>query len=218
MRYRQGVPLELRTSFHRELESIERSVNVLFALVAEGLSGATDALLAGDSEMARELADRDSEIDRLYAEVEAVVERQLCLQSPAASDLRFLLTMLRILPELERSGDLTEHIASRAVLGLGSSLSPRVRLLIQRMGEVGGSMWRELADAFVQRDAESAARLRVEDDQLDELHSSLSALLAAGELNMPATMEMTLVGRFYERLGDHAVNIAERIRQLAPRP
>src|SRR5260370_3444705 len=156
------MPVELRKSFHREQADIEQSVVVLFALVAEGLSGATDALLAGDFEAARLLAQRDSVVDRLYADVEAIAERQLTLQSPTASDLRFLLAVLRILPELERSGDLTEHIASRAALGLASELTPRVRLLIQRMGEVGVSMWRAAADAFAQRGAEAAARLRYE--------------------------------------------------------
>ena len=211
------MPVELRKSFHRELADIEKSVVVLFALVAEGLSGATEALLAGDLEAARDLAQRDSVVDRLYADVEAIAERQLTLQSPTASDLRFLLAVLRILPELERSGDLTEHIASRAALGLGSELTPRVRLLIQRMGEVGVSMWRGVSDAFSQRDAEAAARLREEDDELDELHSSLTAELASGAMKTPVTMELTLVSRFYERLGDHAVNIAERVRHLAPR-
>ena len=210
------MPIPLRRSFHQELADIERSVNVLFALVAEGLSGATDALLSGDLDAARQLAQQDSEVDRIYSGVEAVVERQLTLQSPAASDLRFLLNVLRILPELERSGDLTEHIAARAARGLGSELPPRVRLLVQRMGEVGVSMWRGVADAFAQRDAEAASRLREEDDELDDLHSSLTAELASQGLATPVTMEMALVGRFYERLGDHAVNIAERVRLLAP--
>jgi phosphate transport system protein len=211
------VAIPLRKTFHQELAEIERSVNVLFALVAEGLSGATDALLSGDLDAARRLAQQDSEVDRIYADVEAVVERQFSLQSPAASDLRYLLVVLRILPELERSGDLTEHIASRAARGLGPELSPRVRRIVQRMGDVGVRMWRSTADAFTQRDPDAAFRLRGEDDELDELHSSLIAELASDNTSLPVKMEMTLVGRFYERLGDHAVNIAERIRHLAPR-
>jgi len=211
------MPLELRRSFHRDLDEIERSVNVLFALVGESLAGATDAFLAGDLDAARQLAQQDSVVDRLYADVEAVVERQLTLQSPIASDLRFLLAVLRILPELERSGDLTAHIASRAARGLGAELPPRVRLLVQRMGEVGVEMWREVAEAFGERDAEAASRLREHDDELDDLHSALTAELASQTMSTPVTMEMTLVGRFYERLGDHSVNIAERIRFLAPR-
>jgi phosphate transport system protein len=210
------MPAELRKTFHREMDDIERSVNVLFALVAEGLSGATEALLNSDLEAAVRLAEQDTVVDRLYADVERVVERQLSLQSPAASDMRFLLAMLRILPELERSGDLTEHIASRAKQRLGSELTPRCRLLVQRMGEVGADMWRSVADAFVQRDGDAAERLREADDELDDLHSSMTAELAASALSPPVLMEMALVARFYERLGDHAVNIAERIRRLAP--
>jgi phosphate transport system protein len=210
------MPAELRKSFHREMDDIERSVNVLFALVAEGLSGATEALLSGDHEAAVRLAEQDTVVDRIYADVEQVVERQLSLQSPAASDMRFLLAMLRILPELERSGDLTEHIASRAAQRLGSELTPRCRLLVQRMGAVGVEMWRSVADAFAQRDGDAAERLREVDDELDDLHSSMTAELAASPLSAPVLMEMALVARFYERLGDHAVNIAERIRRLAP--
>jgi phosphate transport system protein len=209
------VPAELRKTFHRDLADIERSTTVLFALVAEGLSGATEAFLSGDHDAAVALAQQDVVVDRVYADVEAVVERQFSLQSPTASDLRFLLAMLRILPELERSGDLTAHIASRAARGIGSELTPRGRLLVQRMGEVGVSMWRATADAFAQRDGEAAERLREEDDELDDLHSSLTGELAAHPLSPPIMMEMALVARFYERLGDHAVNIAERVRRFA---
>jgi phosphate transport system protein len=199
------------------MEEIARSVTVLFALVAEGLSGATDALLSGDMDAARKLAQQDLVIDRLYADVEAIVMRQLSLQGPAASDLRFLLSVMRILPELERSGDLTAHIASRAARGVGTELPPRVRLLVQRMGEVGVAMWREAADAFAQRDANASLRLREADDELDDLHSSITAELASHTMSTPVVMEMTLIARFYERLGDHAVNIADRVRFLAPR-
>jgi phosphate transport system protein len=210
------MPGELRRTFHRDLEEIERSVMVLFALVAEGLAGATDALLSGDLEAARNLAQQDVVVDRLYADVETVVMRQFTRQSPVASDLRFLLSVMRILPELERSGDLSEHIASRAARGIGAELSPRVRLIVQRMGEVGVEMWHDAADAFAQRDAEACDRLREDDDELDDLLLALTAELAAQPPRTPVLMEMTLVGRFYERLGDHAVNIAERIRFLAP--
>jgi phosphate transport system protein len=210
------MPEELRRTFHRDLEEIERSVMVLFALVTEGLGGATDALLSGDMEAARKLAQQDVVVDRLYADVEAVVMRQFTRQSPVASDLRFLLSVMRMLPELERSGDLSEHIASRAARGVGAELSPRVRLIVQRMGEVGVMMWHATADAFAQRDATACERLREDDNELDDLLLALTAELVAQPTSAPVLMEMTLIGRFYERLGDHAVNIAERIRFLAP--
>ena len=206
---------DLRLGFHRELDEIDQKVVQLFALVSEGLSAATDAFLAGDREAAKQLVDRDKVIDSLYVDVEEIVYRQLVTQSPMAKDLRFLLSVLRIVPELERSGDLAEHIAARAARGVATALTPRIRGLIEQMGLVGTEMWRRAADAYVERDPEAASELNERDDELDELHVSLTAELVSGELTVPIALEMTLVARFYERLGDHAVNIGERIRYIA---
>jgi phosphate transport system protein len=209
------VPEELRTGFHRDLREIDGKVVQLFALVGEGLAAATDALLSGDVETAKTLMERDDLIDSLYLDVERLVQHQLVLQSPMAADLRFLISVLRIVPELERSHDLAEHIARRATRGLTGELTPRVRGLLGQMGRVGVAMWREAADAYVERDASVAAMLADADDEMDELHVSLTAELVSGNLTVPVALELTLVGRFYERLGDHAVNIANRVRYLA---
>ena len=98
-------------AYHQRLEEIEGKVIQLFALVAEGLAAATDALLSGDREVARLLMEREVLIDTLYVDVEELVNSQMALQAPVAKDLRFLLSVLRIVPELERSHDLVEHIA-----------------------------------------------------------------------------------------------------------
>jgi len=210
--------VELRSAFHRELDRIELQVRQLFALVSEGVAGATDALLAGDRQAARDLVARDAMLDALYVDVEEIVQKQFALQAPMATDLRFLLSVLRIVPELERSGDLAEHIAARATRGISDSLTPRIRGLIEQMGRIGTQMWREAADGYVDRDADVARRLNERDDELDELHSSLTAELVTGQLSVPIALEMALVARFYERLGDHAVNIGERIRYIAEGP
>ena len=209
------MPEELRTAFHRDLREIDGKVVQLFALVGEGLAAATDALLSGDIETARTLMERDDLIDSLYIDVERLVQHQLVLQSPMAADLRFLISVLRIVPELERSHDLAEHIARRATRGLTGELTPRVRGLLEQMGRVGVSMWRDAADAYVERDGGAADRLTDADDEMDELHVSLTAELVSGNLTVPVALELALVGRFYERLGDHAVNIANRVRYLA---
>ena len=206
---------DLRVDFHRELEDIDQKVVQLFALVSEGLSAATEAFLSGDRESAKQLIDRDKVIDSLYMDVEEIVYRQLATQSPMAKDLRFLLSVLRIVPELERSGDLVEHIARRAATGVASALTPRIRGLIEQMGIVGTEMWRLAADAYVERDALAAVELNERDDEIDELHVSVTAELVSGQLTVPIAIEMALVVRFYERLGDHAVNIGERIRYIA---
>jgi phosphate transport system protein len=209
---------EHRQEFARDLEGIEGKVIELFAMVAEDLPVATDALLTGNNEHVQALAEREQVIDALYPEVEDLVNREIVLQAPVASDLRFLLSVLRIVPELERSHDLVVDIARRADHILGQDLSPRSRGLVEHMGNLASDMWRTAADSWYQRDRSAAAVLRERDDEMDELHASLIAELAAGRMPVPVTMEMTLVARFYERLGDHAVNIARRVVYLAGTP
>jgi len=207
--------VEHRQKFQRELGAIEAKVIELFAMVAEDLGGATHALLSGDNEVVKLLAERDLVIDALYTEIEELVNRDILLQAPVASDLRFLLSVLRIVPELERSHDLVVDIARRADHILSEDLSPRSRGIVERMGILVSDMWRQAADSWYRRDRSAAAVLAERDDEMDELYASLIAELASGQMAVPVTMEMTLVARFYERLGDHAVNIARRVVYLA---
>jgi len=209
------IVVEHRREFERELEGIEGKVIELFAMVAEDLPGATQALLTGNNDVLQVLNEREQVIDALYLEIEELVNREILLQAPVASDLRFLLSVLRIVPELERSHDLVVQIASRANHLLGEDLSPRCRGLVERMGTLASEMWRQAVDSWYQRDRSVASTLEVRDDEMDELHGSLLAELASGRMALPVTMEMTLVARFYERLGDHAVNIARRVIYLA---
>jgi phosphate transport system protein len=206
-----------RQEFDRELGAIEAKVIELFTMVAEDLPRATDALLNGDSEAVRALAERDRVIDGLYPEIEELADRELLLQQPAASDFRLLISVLRVVPELERSHDLIVNIARRGNLILSQDLSARSRGLIEHMGSLASEMWREAVDCWCERDRSAAAALGERDDEMDELYTSLMAELASGEMTLPVTMQLTLVARFYERLADHAVNIARRVTYLAGR-
>jgi phosphate transport system protein len=208
-------PEELRLEYRRHLEEMNGQVIQLFALVGEGLAAATDALLSGDRDMARALMESDDLVDKLYHDVEGLVFHELALQAPLARDLRFLLSVLRVVPELERSHDLVEHIARRGIRGLREELTPRTRGLIEQMGSLGVEMWRAVADAWFERDPDAYNRLNARDDEMDDLHANLTAELASGTTSLPVAMDMALVARFYERLGDHAVNIAHRVRFLA---
>ena len=204
-----------RQTFHRELEAIEAQVIELFGMVADDLPVATDALLTGNSEAVGTLVERDRAIDDLYPKIEALANRELVLQQPLGSDLRFLISVLRVVPELERSHDLVVNIAYRASHILNDDLSPRSRGLIEQMGNLASEMWREAVDCWRQRDRSAAVALDQRDDEMDELYASLMAELASGRMALPVTMELTLAARFYERLGDHAVNIANRVVYLA---
>jgi len=204
-----------RQAFDRELEDIEAKVIQLFSMVAEDLPKATEILLGGTSEMVRALAERDRVIDALYPEIEDLADRELLLQAPVASDLRLLVSVLRVVPELERSHDLVVDIARRASHILSEDLTPRTRTLIGEMGNLAADMWQQAVDCWPKRDRSAAVALSERDDEMKELYTSLIAEIASGRMTVPVTMEMTLVARFYERLADHAYNVARRVVYLA---
>ncbi|MGA8725887.1 MAG: PhoU domain-containing protein [Acidimicrobiales bacterium] len=208
------------TRVESPLEHIDRLVLQLFALVGESISGATHAFLAGDREAAKALADRDEEVvDTLYHDIEDLTLQQLTVAGITSPEkLRFLVTVIRMLPDLERNGDLAEHIARRAARGLGGELSARSRGLVERMGEVAVHMWRATTDAYGERLATAAAVVDSLDDEMDDLHVSLTVEVVAGTMPLPVAVELAMVARFYERFGDHAVNLAKRVATLAPLP
>jgi phosphate transport system protein len=204
----------VRKAYTGTLSSIADQVSRLFAMVSEGLAGATDAFLGNDTDQARLVASKDADIDALEAEIEKEIERTMLFQAPVAGDFHRLVCALRIVPELERSGDLAEHIASRAAKGVGAALPPVVRGLVQELGDKVVRMWRRAADAFADADADAAAELEALDDEVNALHHRLWDELAASDIPTEVAMEMALVARFYERLGDHAEHIAARLPRL----
>ena len=171
--------------------------------------------MSGNNEVLGVLAEREEVIDALYREIDELASREILLQAPVASDLRFLLSVLRVVPELERSHDLVVQIAARAGHGLSEELSPGSRRLVERMGDLAWGMWRQVADSWRHRYRSVALALIERHDKMSELHASLIAELASGRMALPVAMEMTLVARFYERLGGHAVNVARRVIDLA---
>jgi phosphate transport system protein len=207
--------VEHRQEFQRELEAIDAKVTGLFGMVADDLPGATYAVVSGNNEVLGVLAEHEQAIDALYREIGELAGREILLQAPVASDLRFLLSVVRIVPEIERSHDLVVQIASQASEILSSDLSPASRTLVERMGDLAWGMWRQVTDAWRHRDSSVALALSERRDQMNELHASLIAELASGRMTLPVAMEMTLVARFYQRLGDHAVNLARQVIDLA---
>jgi len=211
------APHQERQEFDRELGDIEARVIDLFNMVVEDLPKATDILLSGTSEKVRALAERDRVIDALYPEIEDLVDREILLQQPVAGDLRLLVSVLRVVPELERSHDLVVEVARRASHILSDDLTSRTRALVEQMGTLASEMWREAVDCWCERDRSAAVALSERDNEMNELYASLVAEIASGRMTVPVTMEMTLVARFYQRLADHAFNIARRVVYLAGR-
>ena len=206
---------EQRQEFQRELDDIDAKIIELFALIAADLARATDALLNGNNEVVKVLAEHELVIDLLCSEIEKLVKTAILLQAPVASDLRFLLCVLRILPEVERSHHLVVQLASRANHIRSADFSPRSRELVERMGNLAADMWRRTADSWYLRDHSAAAVLAERDNELDELHASLIAELSSGRMALAVTIEMTLMAPLYERLSDHAVNIAGQVIYIA---
>ncbi len=197
------------------LAEIDRMFVQVVALVGEAIAGATHALLACDREAAKQLMARDDLVDERIAAMAGITQRQLVSGPATEAERTELVTVLRMLPDLDRNGDLAEHIARRAARGLGAEMSPRSRGLVERMGEVAAAIWSSTADVFSDRSVQTASMVDALDDELDELHVGLTAELATGTMPVPVAIELAMVARFYERFGDHAVNLARRMAALS---
>ena len=198
-----------------EPHEIDRLFAQVFALVGEGIAGATHALLAGDRDAAKELVKRDEVIDKLIGQISTTVQQQLVHGDTTPDERREFVAILRMLPDMERNGDLAEHIARRAARGLGAEMSARSRGLVERMGEVATTIWRETADAFAERSRRCGHRPSTTSTTSSTTSTSrLTAELVAGTMPLPVAIELAMVARFYERFGDHAVNLARRMSTL----
>jgi phosphate transport system protein len=197
------------------IPEIDATLVQIFALVGEAIAGATHALLSSDREAAKTLVAQDEYIDELTYNLSQVVEEALIGPGRHADERQELIVILKMLPDLERNGDLAEHIARRAARGLGQEMSARSRGLVERMGEVATTIWRHTADVVADRSPGGATAIEDLDDELDDLHVTLTAEIVSGSMAMPVAIELALVGRFYERFGDHAVNLARRMAIMA---
>lgn len=200
-------------SFPPVAQVVEQPILRLFGLVREALGRATYALLNGDTDLAQAVIDGDVEIDEATAELELDVWGRIESGDHASSELRALIGILLILPELERSGDLAEHIAHRALSNIGAEMTPVARGIVQRMSEVAAEMWQLVAASYVAHNAHDL-ELAEEDEELDILHDRLTTEIAKADLPTTVTAQVTLISRFYERIGDHAVNLSRRIAAL----
>ena len=200
------------------LPVIDQQFTQMFALVSEAIAGATHSLLTGDREAAKDIVAADEQIDEIAGALTFLVDEALVGPGRSAEERRELIALGRILPEIERNGDLAEHIARRAARGLGQEISARARGLVERMGEVAASIWSMTAEVSTSRSAADASAVEDLDDELDDLHVTLIAEVSSGSMSLPVAIELAMVARFYERFGDHAVNLARRMAMLGGIP
>lgn len=209
---------EIRKTFHQELDQLRDDMIRLAGMVTEMLAAGTAALLAGDLQEAERLIGGDDEIDELSLEIDEHCFRLLALQNPLASDLRQIIATLRMSSEIERSADLVTNTMKAARRLYGMPLDPRLRGLIEKMGERVHRLFRLAVDAYADRDAALAAALDDMDDEIDELHAdyirTIFEVYEGGDAPLQVAVQLALIGRYYERIGDHAVNIGERVRYM----
>jgi len=206
---------ELRVEFHQELEELRADLIRLGAMTSETIGRGTAALLDRDLHSAQELIDGDDIIDDFCLTIEEHCCRLLALQSPMAGDLRFLLTTLRLIGELERSADLMVNICKGSRRIYDVEFGPQIRGLIEQMGVEAAFLVRTAMDSYVDEDASLAAALDDIDDRLDELQVQYVQAIfqshSETNLSLQGAVQMAMIGRYYERIGDHAVNIGERV-------
>jgi phosphate transport system protein len=206
---------ETRKAFHEELDELRVDVIRLAALTTEAIAAGTQALLDGDLSAAEKVIEADDAIDDLTHVVEDRVFLLLARQQPLATDLRFLVTVMRLGHELERSADLMVNVAKTTRRLYPQQLDPKLRGIIDRMGMQAINQTRVAIDAFADADPDWAAALADMDDAMDELTKSLFRHILAmerpDEESVLLAVQMALVARHYERIADHAVTIAERV-------
>lgn len=209
---------EMRIEFHEEMEALRSDVIRLGAMVCETVGRGTAALLDRDLHAAQLLIDGDDVIDDFCLGLEERCCQLLALQAPIAGDLRFVLTTLRLVSELERSADLMVNVckASRRIYDL--DFGPQLRGLIEHMGEEAAFLVRTAIDSYVDADTSLAAALDDIDDRLDELQTAYVQAIfeshSVDNLNLQGAVQLAMIGRYFERIGDHAVNIGERVQYM----
>lgn len=204
----------MRVVLNEQLDSLFDDLATMAGLVRVSVSDATKALLSGDVGVAERVISDDAEIDRLRENVEEKAFSLLSLQAPVAGDLRIVVAALRMVAEIERMGDLSVHVAKIARLRVPELAVPEpVQPLLARMAKVAEAMTAQVQRIIAERDAASAADLVLIDDEMDQLRrATFSAMLNEDwPHGVEAAVDLALLGRYYERIADHAVSVANRV-------
>ena len=208
-------PTEHRREFHRQMDTLSSDLLRLGGMVIETIPRGTEVLLSGNLKVAKELIDYDDQIDKLSVDIEDRVYTIMARQAPATGDLRKLVTISKLVAELERSADLMVNVSKASRRMYGSEMSPRIRGIASSMATEAQKLMQLSLEAYADADESLAAALDDIDDTLDELNVDMvEAMFAAhtdGLIDLQAAVQLALVARYYERIGDHAVNIGHRV-------
>jgi phosphate transport system protein len=211
----KGMTEAMRESFHKELDELDQDIVRMGALVEQSTQQVTTALIECDHELARKVYDSDNAIDELFLDIEKRSLVLLAQQAPVAADLRLIVAILRVLIDLERSGDLCHNIAKLALAeDFCQPDLKQVRALLADLGFEAAKLIGAAVDAWASKDEKMASDIALQDDVLDDLHARLiqSVLQLKGEDTLGSAVRVAMIGRYLERIGDHAVNMGERIR------
>jgi phosphate transport system protein len=207
----------MRDEFRADLHIVSQLLVDMAEAVRAAMQKATKALLTADRDAAELVIARDAEIDSLYRQVEERSSDLLARQAPVASDLRAVVTALQIAADLERMGDLADHVAKVALRRHPSPAVPaELREVFGEMAVVAERIAEKIAAVLSKPDADLAAELDRDDDAMDALHRTLFSILLNDEWPYGAetAIDGALLGRFYERYADHAVNAGRRVVYL----
>ncbi len=207
----------MRESYREELEDITACLVEMSNSVGSAMSTATTALLDADVALADLVIAGDERIDAARESIEERCFTLLARQQPVATDLRMITTAMRIVADLERMGDLAEHIAKVARMRFPEHAVPQeVRPIFLEAGHVAESLVTKAGTVIAKRDVEAARELETDDDAMDRIHRGLFRELLADSwpYGVETAIDVTLLGRYYERFADHAVSVARRVVYL----
>lgn len=207
----------MRANYQDGLDSIADDLVTMTRLVGVAMTDATVALVDADRARAESVIDGDAEVDRVYRDVEQRAFELLARHQPVATDLRAVITSLRMVADLERSGDLALHVAKLARRRYPDSAVPaELADTFRRMGVVAADISAKAGVVIATRDTDVAAEVETDDDEMDHLHRTLFATMLGPEWThgVESAIDVALLGRYYERFADHAVSVARRVVYL----
>lgn len=211
-------PQETRIRYHKDIDELQSDLLRLGAMVCETVPRGTDVLLNGDLSEAQRLIADDGVIDQLALDIEERAYTIIARQAPMAGDLRRLITITKMVAELERSSDLMVNVTKAARRMYGAPMTPEIRGVAAQMAKEAHRLLRLSIDAFADDDEALAGALDDIDDQLDQLNIDMVEAIFSGQhdsnIDLQAAVQLALVARYYERIGDHAVNIGQRVTYM----